>query len=127
MTIEIVNLRDCPEHLEELGRWHHEQWAELNPGLTLKRRFFRMKAYLNSDFIPTSWLAFSEGKAVGSAAVVNNDMDIRPEYSPWLASVFVLPGYRGRGIGTLLIRHAMKHSAEAGEWPVYLFTPDRQD
>lgn len=30
---------------------------------------------------------------MGSAAIINNDMDTRPELTPWLASVFVAPAY----------------------------------
>ena len=46
----------------------------------------------------------------GSAAIIEHDMDTRMELSPWLASVFVAPEFRKRGIGSKLVTHVMEQA-----------------
>jgi len=64
---------------------------------------------------------------MGSAAIIANDMDSHLEWTPWLASVFVAPAYRNRGIGGRLVSYAMDQAKQSGITELYLFTPDRQD
>jgi N-acetylglutamate synthase-like GNAT family acetyltransferase len=53
-------------------------------------------------------------------------MEIRPDLEPWLASVFVDPEERGRGIGSQLVEFIMLQARERRFTRLYLFTPDRQ-
>lgn len=62
---------------------------------------------------------------MGSAAITANDMETRPELTPWLASVFVAPEFRNRGVGSRLVMHVMQQAKDAGVDTLYLFTPDR--
>ncbi len=39
--MDIINLRDAPQYLPTLARWHHAQWTYLNPGRTLQQRIVR--------------------------------------------------------------------------------------
>lgn len=123
--LNIVNLKDVPEYLEILAQWHHQQWSYLNPGETLQQRIARMQVYLNGDDLPSTFIALADSLS-GSAALVNNDMVTRPELSPWLASVYVHPQYRCRGIGSALVSHVMTQAQLIGIETLYLFTPDKQ-
>lgn len=67
-----------------------------------------------------------ETDLVGSASIIDYDMDDRTELTPWLASVFVAPEQRRRGVGGDLVRHVMDRARHAGIATLYLFTPDRQ-
>ena len=122
---KILNLRDKPELLETLARWHQAEWSQLNPGETLEQRIIRMQPFLNDKLIPSTYIAFDD-VLYGSAAIVANDMDNRPELSPWLASVFVYPEYRNRGIGSALVRHVMQQAHKNNIEKLYLYTPDRE-
>ena len=46
--------------------------------------------------------------------------------SPWLASVFVSPENRGKGVGSKLVIRVMEKAKEAGIPVLYLFTPDKE-
>lgn len=122
----IIDLKDAPHHLPTLAAWHHSQWAELNPGFSLAQRLDMMQAYLNDYPVPSTFVAV-DPEPMGSAAIIANDMDSHPEWTPWLASVFVAPAYRNQGIGGRLVRHAMNQAKKAGIAELYLFTPDRED
>lgn len=123
--LKIFNLKDAPQHLEMLAQWHHEQWSNLNPGETLEQRILRMQPYLHYGLIPTTFIAV-EDQLLGSAALVENDMETKPQLSPWLASVFVAPPYRHKGIGSQLVSYAMSQAKSGGIRTLYLFTPDME-
>lgn len=123
--VEIINLRNEPEHIATLARWHHHEWSFLNPGETLEDRILRMQPYLNTDFIPSTFIA-KDKSLLGSAAIVANDMDTRPHLTPWLASVFVTPKNRRQGVGSKLVLHVMTQARREGIDTLYLFTPDKQ-
>jgi len=53
-------------------------------------------------------------------------MVTRKDLSPWLASVFVPPEHRGKGIGTALTRRIMDEAKALDVGTLYLFTPDRE-
>ena len=122
----IVNLKDAVQHLETIARWHQSEWSHLNPGETLEQRKARMQLYLSDAFIPSMYVALEEDRLLGTAAVVEQDMDSHPELSPWLASVYVDSQYRRRGIGTMLVKHVIKLAREKSLHHLYLFTPDQR-
>jgi N-acetylglutamate synthase-like GNAT family acetyltransferase len=122
--MQIINLREAPEHIPSLAAWHHQQWSSLNPGGSLKKRIATMQRYLSDDFVPSTLIAKTT-ELLGSAAIVENDMDTKPELTPWLASVFVAPQYRNQGIGSQLVKQLMDEAKQAGIETIYLFTPDQ--
>lgn len=123
--MEIIDLKHKPHHLETLAQWHHAQWSYLNPNKTLAQRIEEKKFHLLSQFVPTTFIAV-DGKLLGSAAVIEHDMDTRTELTPWLASVYVAPEFRRQGIGSKLVLYVMKKAKEEGIGKFYLFTPDRE-
>lgn len=125
MSLTLQDLRHAPEHLPTLAAWHHHQWADLNPGQTLEQRLISMQAYLAESLIPSTFIALQAGQLAGSAAIVQCDMDTHPEWTPWLASVYVKPELRQQGLGSALVKYAMSQAQQAGLPHLYLFTPDR--
>lgn len=113
------------EWIPRLARWHHEQWAAFNPGEILADRVARLEAQADGNDLPLTWVALEKDVLLGSASLVRSDMETRPELSPWLASVFVAPEHRNRGIGGGLVRSVMGEAAARGFPRLYLFTPDR--
>ncbi|MCQ8119983.1 GNAT family N-acetyltransferase [Methylomonas rosea] len=127
MELNIINLSQEPHQIPTLAQWHHAEWADLNPGQTLEHRIDRMQAYLSSKLIPSTFICKHEDQLAGSAAIIESDMDTHPELTPWLASVYVAPEFRRKGIGAKLVKHVMLQAKTAGVAKLYLFTPDRAD
>ena len=123
--MKIVNLKEMPHYLDTLARWHQEEWGYFKPNKTLAERIERMQSHLLPEFIPTTFVA-SNHELLGSATIIEHDMDTRKELTPWLAGVYVVPEFRGQGIGSTLVLHVMEQARENMIERLYLFTPDRE-
>jgi GNAT superfamily N-acetyltransferase len=126
MIMKIVNIIEYPEYLEILCDWHQEQWSYLNPGQTWNQRLAQMQEDLNSNFVPSTFIALEGDTLLGSAAILAQDMAIHLDWSPWLASVFVSPEHRRKGIGASLVKHVMKEAENNAVKTLYLYTPDAE-
>ena len=124
--MRIEPLADHPHLIPTLARWHLAEWGHKSPARSLETAEARLHGHLRRDAIPLTLVALEEGRALGSAALICQDMRTRPELTPWLADVVVDPGLRGRGIGSELVRFALAKARELGVARLYLFTPDRE-
>ena len=120
--MRIEYLSDHPEALPTLAEWQHAEWGNMRPDDTLEKRKARLWRFSNGDRIPLTVVALEGNTVLGSASLIEHDMETRMELTPWLAGVFVGEQYRRRGIGAELVRRIM---AEAGRLKVpllYLYT-----
>lgn len=124
--MKIVNLRDCPEYINTIAKWHYSEWKDLNPNQSFTQRVSEMQEYLNKSFIPSTYVAINE-VILGSVAIIRSDMDTKLDFSPWLASVYVRKEARNNGIATKLIEHAINESKKNGITELYLFTPSKEE
>ncbi len=123
--MEIVYLRERKEHIPTLATWHLGQWAYLHENDSVERRIAEFMDEFGSDGIPRTFVAVSDDVALGSASLILHDMETRMDLSPWLASVFVAPEQRNKGIGSVLVKRVVKEAKDLGYKKLYLFTSDR--
>jgi GNAT superfamily N-acetyltransferase len=123
-SFNITDLKTEPHHISQLADWHHHEWSSLNPGQTVDQRIESMSFYLSDDLVPSTFIAKGT-HLMGSAAIIEYDMDTHPEWMPWLASVYVVPEFRNQGVGSRLVEHVIEEARKAGIKELYLFTPDR--
>lgn len=123
--MEIDYLVDHPEFIPALARWHHAQWSDLSPEGTFENRMEELRAHVRGR-IPTTVVAHAGGVLLGSASLVESDMDTRPDLTPWLASVFVAPEHRRRGIGSVLVERVVDEARALGFVTLHLFTMDQE-
>lgn len=120
--MKIECLGKHPEFLSELARLHFEEWRHLTPGKTLADRIRKLRAMAASDEMPFMVVAFDGRQLIGSAALVYEDMTTRKDLSPWLASVFVKPEFRRKGIAKTLVGYIEKRAAQRNIRRLFLFT-----
>jgi N-acetylglutamate synthase-like GNAT family acetyltransferase len=83
---------------------------------------------LNDDKIPFTIIAKSErGKLIGSASLVDFDMENNNDMSPWLSGVFVVPDQCGKGYGKLIVTRLEEIAKDIGLEKLYLFTFDTEE
>jgi GNAT superfamily N-acetyltransferase len=124
--MRIGYLSDNVALIPTLARWHYEEWGYFHPGSSVNDFATRLQSHLGRKRIPTTFVALSKGIPIGSASLVAHDMDTRMDLSPWLASVFVTPVFRSRGIGSALVHRVIKEAEQLYMNTLYLFTPDRE-
>lgn len=119
MTIDF--LADYPEAVPLLARWFHTEWSEFD-GRSKAAIEAQLKDNLHADSIPTTFVARSESEIVGTVSLDLFDLPLFEHLSPWLSSLYVLPRFRGAGIGTALVRHAQLFAWERALSPLHLWT-----
>jgi GNAT superfamily N-acetyltransferase len=122
----IDYLADHLEFVHTLAQWHHKEWAYLRPGDSLGARETRLREACGHEEIPTIFVALSDNTLLGSAMLIDHDMDTRMELSPWLAGVFVAPDHRRQGIGSALVRRVVECATTLGVSRLYLYTPSAE-
>jgi N-acetylglutamate synthase-like GNAT family acetyltransferase len=92
----------------------------------LEARQQRLTAECGHLEIPTTLVAMTDGKPAGSISLLAEDMDTHPELTPWLASLYVAPEMRRRGIGAALVRRLVAEARPLGIPKFYLYTPSEE-
>jgi len=121
-TMQIVPLSDKKEFIPELAQLHHAEWQHFSSSLTLQKRADAIAKAAGRDGIPSIFIAVSESQLIGSAALVQHDMETRPDLSPWLAAVYVKEEFRQQGIASALIARCEMEAARSGADTWYLCT-----
>lgn len=124
LDIKIDYLGNHPHLAETLAQW---SWAEWQPIYTERKQTFEhaLKNYqerTNIDRLPLTLVAFHGDELIGTVSLKFHDLDTRPELDPWLGGVFVLPGWRGRGIASLLMQRAVTEASRLQLPKLYLWT-----
>lgn len=113
-----------------LAAWHHAEWGHLyDPSVwdldAAVREFEAMAAPGSTDL---TWLAFDGDALVGSVSLVaDDDLDGFGHLTPWLASMYVVPDARGRGVAARLTTALLAGAADRGHADVHLFTSGQED
>lgn len=73
--------------------------------------------------LPRTYGLFVDGQPAGMYQLRLEDLFVRPDLYPWLANVYLLPEYRGRGYGRLLLTSAAEMARQLeGFESLYLYT-----
>lgn len=117
--ITISGLADRPDFFDQIADRIWRAWWQPH-GVPLAYIVARMKEGLGAAAIPTAFVAHAGDVFAGTASVIDSDLDERPQYTPWVAAVWIEPAFRSRRIGRKLIAHAASHALATGVPKVYL-------
>lgn len=120
--MEILPLAYRKKFIAELAKLHHAEWRHLNPSLTLDGRAEAIAQAAQEEGVPSIFVAVLGSQLVGSAALVESDMDTKRELSPWLASVYVKKRFRHQGVATTLIARCEDEARRSNVGVWYLYT-----
>ncbi len=92
----IVTTADRPDLLAPVANWlWHESWQRL--GYSLAETEAELATYRAVLGPPQTFVLLVDNQPVGTASLTAHDLDERPDLTPWLSDVFVIPEARGRG------------------------------
>jgi predicted N-acetyltransferase YhbS len=117
--MQIMYLVDRPaEDAAKVAGWFLENCGEDGIELWLPL----IGGMLSQRVLPTTFVAVDKGEVVGTASLVAADSSALPQYSPWLASVFVPPSAQGRGACGALLRRVEAEARALGFPRLYFKT-----
>jgi len=122
--ITIEYLADRTEFVEELARLSWREWQDIyeQRGHTLDDCLKNYQERMNIDRLPMTMVALHGAKLVGMVSLKFRDMDTRLDLDPWLGGLLVLPEWRNRGMGTMLMGRATKEAVRLNVSRLYLWT-----
>ncbi len=119
MDLELRQLSECPEHLPAVGTWIYDQWwSRRHPSPEVV--FELLRTHTVPDQVPFTVVALADGVPVGSCSVIENDCVHRPQYTPWVAAVFVAAARRRGGVASALLQEAARIATRSGIAGLYI-------
>lgn len=124
--VAISDLRDKPAFTDLVAERIWRAFWEKD-GHPLELLIGLVKESLGPDPIPTTLVAHQGEQFLGSVAIIANDEESRPQYTPWVAALWVEPEHREQGIGAALVERGKDVAFAAGAKRVYLLSgPQRR-
>jgi GNAT superfamily N-acetyltransferase len=122
----IADLRECPQYFDIVADRIWQAWWKPH-GHPLETIRDRLRENMAPSLIPLALVAHEDGRFLGTASVIASDLPERPQFTPWVAAVWVEPGARGRGLGAALVDRATQACFDLGAAKAYLCArPERQ-
>lgn len=108
--------------LDQIVTDQFEYWGPLtgHSSPTLYKAFLTEAA--RSSTIPRTLLATTSRALLGSVNLLTQEMTIRPQFTPWLAQLFVTEGHRDKRVGVNLLDAAISYVGSLGYRQLFLFT-----
>lgn len=125
--MRFAYLADYLQLAPQLAQLHYAEWGTLLTDWSQAEALAELRTHIQRQAIPTTLLAFTaDERLIGSVSLLQNDDDRIRDYSPWLASLFVLPEYRGNGYGIALVRHCEQEASALGVKALYLYSAGQE-
>jgi len=125
--VEITTLFENQHYYKEVSQMIYQEFVlGSSSKMTLEEveHFFENT---NVDKFPITFISVIDNECVGTVSVFENDFKERPQYSPWLASLYVKPQFRDKKIGQHLITHLLNHLKTLNYTEVYLKTENASE
>jgi predicted N-acetyltransferase YhbS len=127
VKLEIVRWTGQADVAGKLAAWHVREWGHLFTGWDVETALGEFKEQAKIDGLPATWLAFDDGKLIGSiSALLQDAPELQDFPGPWLASFYLIPEARGQGAAQALMTAAAEGVAAQGVDRWYLFTPQHE-
>ena len=120
--LHIFDLNERPGLRDTVAKWIYDEFiVGQREGVTFSDIQDLFEESIGTDF-PVTLIAEADGIPVGTISLVAiDDIDNVP-YTPWLASLYVLPDYRCRGIARDLMDRIAAIARKRGANTLYLHT-----
>lgn len=122
LSLQIDHLFNHAEYLKLVARWIYEEFWRDKPGYTVETFELLLRQASDPQQIPLSLLALRDQQAAGTVNLIHSDSPSRPNLHPWLAALFVLPEYRGQGVGKSLCQALVGEAKRLGFVELFLGT-----
>lgn len=120
--MQIDFLADHPSFITQIAKWCNLEWPWYYNGGDLNAAVLFHQKTAQKSSIPAALVAVEGSEALGTIAIIEQDMEIRPNLTPWLGCLFVAPQYRGRGVAGHLLREGFHLAERLGVREIFAWT-----
>lgn len=121
--LETDFLFNHPQFCEVLAEWHHSEWGR-SSGALLSDSIGLLDRSKSANHLPLVIVALRKAP-VGMAMLVEHDMPMRKDLTPWLSALYVPTAERSNGVGSCLVARVVAEAWRLAYKQIYLFTSDR--
>jgi N-acetylglutamate synthase-like GNAT family acetyltransferase len=118
----ISDLRQQPAFFDAVADRIWQAWWK-ERGFAIGHIVDRLRENMAPEPIPFALVAHDGETFLGTASVIVSDLDDRPQYTPWVAAVWVEPKFRQQQVGRTLVARAAADAFALGINRVYLCAP----
>lgn len=120
MTIRIESVSTNPGLAALVAQWRLDVFPQATRGYTLAS----LTALI---LVPPAgpadtFVLFEDDQPVATAGLAGTDLASRPDLTPWLAGVIVLPAFQRRGHAATLVGRVEDAARQAGVTVLWLYT-----
>lgn len=120
--MRIDYLRNNPSFEPLLAELYGREWAHLYSDWDSAVALSEFASQRADGRLPISLVAMEGNALLGMVSLIFDDLPGYEHLNPWLASLFILPKHRGRGIGARLVQEAETLLTRNRLPQAYLFT-----
>ena len=124
--MRIEYLCDHNHWAETLAAWHYREWQALLPEWSEADALAELCTHVHRCHLPTTLLALNDGQLLGSVSLLIEDHPQLGYLSPWLASLYVIPAQRQKGVGSALVKALIAEARMLEIDTLHLYTEDGQ-
>lgn len=128
--MKFVYLAERMHYAPRLAHAHHQEWGPLLPHWQEADALEELESHVDHCAVPTTLLLVDgvgdAEQLIGSVSLLANDHEHIRAYSPWLASLYVWPPFRGQGHGIALVERCLAEARVLGMPKLYLYTSGQQ-
>lgn len=121
-NISIVSLKDLPDYRQALTDYVQNNWIGVFNVFT----DVLGEMYSGEKLLPDCYMMLKDDKIIGFYQLVEQELLIRKDLSPWITCVFIDEQERGRRLISKLLEHGRTIAGQLGYSKVYLATSHRQ-
>ena len=118
-VISVAELTFRSDDLAQIALWLSEEWGR-DSGYSLEETRLWC-AELAASETEAVFAGYVGEALVGTALLVDCDLDLEPRLRPWLSGFYILPEFRGRGVGAPLLQAIDAAARKQSHEQLYLY------
>ncbi|MBU6498584.1 MAG: GNAT family N-acetyltransferase [Rhodospirillales bacterium] len=119
--LTVTTVRARPDLLPVVAEWLWREWWQAR-GRTLEQTVAVYAQGTAEVGAPQTFVLLERDVPVGTVTMARQDLEERPQLTPWLAGVFVVPEHRGRGHVRVLFEAFERACRAASVETAWLYT-----
>lgn len=118
----IVATSDRPALAAITARWRWDAFVQGSGRVFEDVLAAEHKTAVEAPAMPKTLVLLADGNPVGMASLIAHDLDERPDLTPWLAGVYVVPNARRQGHAGRLVAAIEQEAMAASISTLWLYT-----